>query len=113
MRFIKFLPVPRSSFPKLHDFDRRYDDFPQISYYVKNPISLQGNIFRASPHISQKPPAHLFVVLRYEAASLDIWLPTFREKVVVLPSRVGISERNVTPLEVAEEQYLTDTAGKN
>jgi hypothetical protein len=29
---------------------------------------------------------------------------------MVLPSRVGISERNVTPLVVAEEQYLADTA---
>jgi len=33
-------------------------------------------------------------------------------KVVVLPSRIGISERNVTPLDVVEEQYLADTAGK-
>jgi hypothetical protein len=32
--------------------------------------------------------------------------------VAVLPSRVGISERNVTPLDIAEEQYLADTAGK-
>jgi len=36
----------------------------------------------------------------------------FREKVVVLPSREGISERNVRLLEVAEDQYLADSAGK-
>jgi len=104
--------VPHSAFPKLHDLDRRYDDFPQISYYVKNPKLLQV-IFSALHGISRKqPPAHLSVILRYEAALLDIWFPTFREKVMVLPSRVGISERNVTPLVVAEEQYLADTAGE-
>jgi hypothetical protein len=104
--------VPPSAFPKLHDLDRRYDDFPNISYYVKNPKLLQV-IFSSLYDISRKqPPAHLSVILRYEAASLDIWFPTFREKVVGLPSRVGISERNVTLLEVSVEQYLDDTAGK-
>jgi hypothetical protein len=104
--------VPHSAFPKLHGLDRRYNDFPQISYYVKNPKLLQV-IFFALHGISRKqPPAHLSVILRYEAASLEIWFPTFREKVVILPSRVGISETNVTPLDVAEEHYLADTAGK-
>jgi len=70
-------------------------------------------IFSVLHEISRKqPPAHLSIILRYEAASLDICFPTFREKVVVLPSRVGLSERNVTPLNIAEEQCLADTAGK-
>jgi hypothetical protein len=41
-----------------------------------------------------------------------MWFPTFRGKVVALPSKIGISERNVTLLDIAEEQYLADTARK-
>jgi hypothetical protein len=52
----------------------------------------------------KQPPANLSVILRYKAASLDIWFPTIRENVVVSPSRVGISKRNVTPLDIAEDQ---------
>jgi hypothetical protein len=86
-------------FPKFH-----------VTLKIQNHYKV---IFSLLHYISHKnPPAHLSVILRYEAAPLDIWFPTFREKVVVLPSRIGISERNVTLLDIAEEQYLADTAGK-
>lgn len=78
----------------------------KTQYHCRAILSVLHDISR------KQPPAHLFVVLRYETASLDIWFPMFREKVVVLPSREGISERNVRLLEVAEDQYLADSAGK-
>jgi len=78
----------------------------KIQYHYRAIFSVLHDIYR------KQPPAYLFVVMRYEAASLYIWFPTFREKVLVLPSRVGISERNVTPLEVAVEQHLATLLGK-
>jgi hypothetical protein len=86
--------------------------FPKFHITLK----IQNNykiIFSMLHDISCKqPPAHLSVFLRYETASLNILFPTFREKVVVLPSRLGISEKNVTPLDIAEEQYLAALLGK-
>jgi len=53
-------------FPKFH-----------VTLKIQNHYKV---IFSLLHDISHKqPPAHLSVILRYEAAPLDIWFPTFRE----------------------------------
>jgi len=48
----------------------------QIQSHYKVIFSLLHDALR------RQPPAHLSVIPRYEAASLDVWFPTFRGKVV-------------------------------
>jgi hypothetical protein len=74
----------------------------KIQNHYKVIFSVFHDIFRKQP---QTTASSLVVILRYEAASLHVWFPAFREK-------VRISERSAAPLGIAAEHCLADNVGK-